>query len=33
VYLTNDLILPDYKNHAMPGDLEADQAFTAKEEK
>ena len=33
VYLTNDLILPEYKNHAMPRDLEADEAFTAKEEK
>jgi type IV secretory pathway VirB10-like protein len=32
VYLTNDLILPDYSNHQMPADLVIDQASFTKEE-
>jgi type IV secretion system protein TrbI len=32
VYLTNDLILPNYSNHQMPADLGIDQASFTKEE-
>jgi type IV secretion system protein TrbI len=33
VYLTNDLLLPDFNHHQMPGDLSVDQASISKEEK
>ncbi len=32
VYLTNDLLVPDYVNHKMPSDLAVDRAFIPKEE-
>ena len=31
VYLTNDLVLPDYTHHQMPADLTVDQAAFATE--
>ena len=33
VYLTNDLLLPDFNHHQMPTDLSVDQASISKEEK
>ena len=31
IYLTNDLLLPDYTHHQMPGDLAAEQASITEE--
>ena len=33
VYVTNDLLLPDFNQHQMPADLSVDQASISKEEK
>ena len=33
VYLTNDLLLPDFNHHQMPADLSVEQASNSKEEK
>ena len=33
VYLTNDLLLPDFNHHQMPADLSVEQASISKEEK